>query len=78
MILVLYMFLGLHIEQLELINYHLTMANLSLDDQRPIGPEKITCFLLNYPAYAAALEVLTELTSLFCTSVKDSLWATEF
>lgn len=51
------------------------MANLSLDDQRP---EKITCFLLNYPAYAAALEVLTELTSLFCTSVKDSLWATEF
>lgn len=54
------------------------MANLSLDDQRPIGPEKITCFLLNYPAYAAALEVLTELTSLFCTSVKDSLWATEF
>lgn len=75
MILVLYMFLGLHIEQLELINYQLTMANLSLDDQRP---EKITCFLLNYPAYAAALEVLTELTSLFCTSVKDSLWATEF
>lgn len=39
---------------------------------------KDTCFLLNYPAYAAALEVLTELTSLFCTSVKDFLWATEF
>lgn len=77
MILVLFMFLCLHIEQLELINFQLTMANLSLDDQRPIGPEKIR-FLLNYPAYAAALEVLTELTSLFCTSVKDSLWATEF
>lgn len=36
------------------------------------------CFLLNYHAYAAALDVLIELTSSFYTSFKDSLWATEF